>query len=303
MKSLAKKSLTRVLSFPQVSDNPPLPKGEGVRGQQMAGKNPGNGFRSVFLALFVICNLLFVSSASEAIPQMINYQGKLTDASGAAIADTKSIVFKIYDAASSGNELWTETQGSVSVEAGIFNVQLGSGTALPVALFTNEALYLGINVAGDGEMTPRQRLVTTSYAFNSSYLDGKAASSYLLKAGDNVTGTFTMEGRVVYTPSATQSIAAGTGVSAAMLVNKIIRIEGSGGAVDISADPQIADGVDGQVIILQGTSDTNTVKFDDGTGLALSGGVSFTMGVGDTLQLMYAVGTPGIWYEISRSDN
>ncbi|MFA5183160.1 MAG: hypothetical protein WC405_17730, partial [Syntrophales bacterium] len=103
-------------------------------------------------------------------------------------------------------------------------------------------------------------------------------------------------------PSSTQNITAGTGITSDMLTYKITRIQGNGGAVDITANPQIAGGTDGQIIILQGKSDTNTVKFDTGTGLALSGGNSFTMGTGDTLQLMYDSGT-SLWYEISRSDN
>jgi hypothetical protein len=82
-----------------------------------------------------------------------------------------------------------------------------------------------------------------------------------------------------------------------------MRVQGSGGAIDITANPQIVDGTaDGQMVILKGQSDANTLKFDDGTGLALAGGVSFTMGLGDTLTLIFDV-TDDLWFEIGRSDN
>lgn len=54
--------------------------------------------------------------------------------------------------------------------------------------------------------------------------------------------------------------------------NNITFIVGSGGAVDISASPQIAGATNvGQRLVLIGTSDTNTVKLEDGTGLSLNG--------------------------------
>ncbi|MCK5613250.1 hypothetical protein KAR91_65865, partial [Candidatus Pacearchaeota archaeon] len=110
----------------------------------------------------------------------------------------------------------------------------------------------------------------------------------------------------VYTPTATQNIVAGTGITAAMLAH-IVRVQGSGGAVTVTATPSIADGVDGQVIVIQGDNDTNTLELQDesslgSSGLQLSGGTNFTLGVGDTLMLMFDAGLDK-WVEISRSNN
>ena len=99
---------------------------------------------------------------------------------------------------------------------------------------------------------------------------------------------------------ASQSQSLNAGDAIAISGRTYAKISGNGSAVDLSSDPQIADGVDGQIIILQGTSDANTVKLDDGTGLQLAGGVSFTLGANDTMQLIYD-GTD--WIEVSRSDN
>jgi len=74
-----------------------------------------------------------------------------------------------------------------------------------------------------------------------------------------------------------------------------MRVVGSGGAVDITANPQIAapddtGATEVTFIVVQGTSDSNTVKLDDGTGLALCGGVSMTLGKNDNISLMYDSG-------------
>lgn len=63
-------------------------------------------------------------------------------------------------------------------------------------------------------------------------------------------------------------------------------IQGSAGAVDVSANPQIAKGTRvGQKLRLIGGSSTNTVKYDNGTGLVLES--SYTMGDGSLLALFW----------------
>jgi hypothetical protein len=108
-------------------------------------------------------------------------------------------------------------------------------------------------------------------------------------------------GGVAYSPTSDQTIVAGTGITAAMLKH-VVRVVGDGGPVDISANPQIADGIDGQIIILQGTHDTNTVKFDDGNGLALVGAASATLGANDVLALLFDSGED-LWIELFRADH
>lgn len=99
---------------------------------------------------------------------------------------------------------------------------------------------------------------------------------------------FGVDGEMVYPPSGDTSIVAGTGIVS--IINTIVRVAGSGGAVDITANPQIEAGADGQILIVQGTNDTNTVTLDDGTGLALCGGVSMVLAKNDNISLMYDLG-------------
>ena len=71
------------------------------------------------------------------------------------------MVFAIYDAASGGAALWTESH-QVDLDDGYFVVALGETTALPV--FDGSKVFLGIKVAADPEMTPREELVSVPYA-------------------------------------------------------------------------------------------------------------------------------------------
>jgi hypothetical protein len=79
---------------------------------------------------------------------------------------------------------------------------------------------------------------------------------------------------VTGTRSVPSSIVAGSGIAfTGTAWFNIWFVQGSGGAVDISADPQIAAGSNvGQRLILIGCDDTNTVKLENGTGVKLSGG-------------------------------
>lgn len=132
----------------------------------------------------------FASPAQAAINQQINFQGKLTNPDGTNVTNgTYSIRFRIYnhatnDAANSCSAnscLWEETQGSVSVTDGNFQVALGSvNTALATSVdFNTTPLYLGIKVSSDSEMTPRIQFTAAPYAFNSEKLGGVTSAGYV----------------------------------------------------------------------------------------------------------------------------
>jgi len=114
----------------------------------------------------IIISLGFVCLLNSQVPQLINYQGILTDNAEDAITGTRSIQFLIYDAATSGSLLWSETQ-SVDVEDGLFNILLGSVVPIPYELFEVPERYLAIKVEADNEMLPRQRLASVGYTFQS----------------------------------------------------------------------------------------------------------------------------------------
>lgn len=107
-------------------------------------------------------------------------------------------------------------------------------------------------------------------------------------------------------PSPTTSITAAGGIT---IHNKVMRVQGSGGAVTITALPNINANftVDGFELILQGDSDTNTLTLQDesqltGSKLKLQDTLNQTIGKGDILKLMYDAGD-GYWYQSSPTVN
>jgi hypothetical protein len=121
------------------------------------------------IQILVIGALVAVLStlAFAAVPPMINYQGKLTNASGAPVNDTLQVIFTIYADEAGTTPLWTETQTAVEILKGVFNVLLGNVTPIPYSVFDGSARYLGVKVGGDPEITQRKKMVSVAYAYKS----------------------------------------------------------------------------------------------------------------------------------------
>jgi len=132
--------------------------------------------------------LMLISSIALAdVPPMINYQGKLLQPSGAPVADgTYSLGFAIHNIATGGTALWSETNPSVQVKGGLFAVMLGSVVNIPSSVFNNTSLFFGIKVGSDPEMTPRQQIASSAFAFRSSVagtVDDSAITTTKIAAG------------------------------------------------------------------------------------------------------------------------
>jgi hypothetical protein len=119
------------------------------------------------------------SVESIVIPQMLSYQGKLTDTLGVPVSDTTyQVTFRLYTVATGGASFWNETQ-TVRTRSGLFSTLLGSVSQIE-SVPSSGSLYLGMAVAGGVELSPRLRLVGSAY----SYLAGKSANSDLLQGKD-----------------------------------------------------------------------------------------------------------------------
>jgi hypothetical protein len=163
-------------------------------------------------ALFTALLCLAQSTLHADVPLFINYQGKVADstglpigASGTAAAPTaapvnRKVIFRIYDASTGGNRLWTEEQ-TATISLGVFSVLLGNGinptgTASTESrpaldtIFTPSAAtsrFLEIMVdngdnaitASDVPVSPRQQITSTAFAFHAKVADGIASASDL----------------------------------------------------------------------------------------------------------------------------
>ncbi len=142
-----------------------------------------------YFLIIIIILLSFLSSYAQ-VPQLVNYQGMLTDDAGVPVTGTYSIEFRIYNTETGGTAIWNETQ-SVTATDGIFNVILGAATAIPYSVFNGGDKYLALKIDTDPEMSPRKRLISVGYAFrsyDSDKLDGVDATAFVTTV-DNVTPT------------------------------------------------------------------------------------------------------------------
>jgi len=130
----------------------------------------------------IILLILFVCFGYSQIPEMINYQGYITNSDGEPFSGNQTLHFVIYDQHSDGDAFWKETQ-EIEVENGLFSVMLGAITPLASSIFNKENRYLGIAVGDDNEMKPRKQFTSVGYAFkssNSDSLNGKSGSEYIV---------------------------------------------------------------------------------------------------------------------------
>lgn len=128
--------------------------------------------RNMLTATFLTVVLLLAASFANAeVPQMINYQGRLTDEVGIPLTDGPYLIkFTIWDdpvASEPSNELWNSGFQTVQLTEGLFSVQLGQSPmpALPYTVFGgNMVCFLGITVGVETEFSPRTQLLSVPYA-------------------------------------------------------------------------------------------------------------------------------------------
>src|SRR6185369_4276022 len=93
--------------------------------------------------LVLILGLLPFSLFAQAVPTLVNYQGRLTDNTPQQNPLTAAVPmsFSIWDAPSGGTQLWLEPAAgttTVAVTGGIFTVLLGgNGVPIPASVFNS----------------------------------------------------------------------------------------------------------------------------------------------------------------------
>lgn len=97
----------------------------------------------------------------------ITYQGRLANPTGVPIANqTLSIQFLIYEQQSGGVAIWTQNSSITTDVNGLFTTILAIDPPLKAGGVTSiNNLWLAIKVGSDPEMTPRQRITGSPYAF------------------------------------------------------------------------------------------------------------------------------------------
>jgi hypothetical protein len=139
----------------------------------------------------------FTPKATAAPNNTINFQARLLSNTGAVAPDGYyNAQFKLYDAASGGTLLWTDTRYDtngptagndyrVQVKNGYLTVSLGDttagGTAFPGSIDWSQELWLSMNIGGttqtasptwNGEMNPRMKVTAVPFAQAANKLKG-----------------------------------------------------------------------------------------------------------------------------------
>lgn len=157
---------------------------------------------------FLATTLAFHVSAlaQTKVPSLINYQGYVANSAGVPIGngapENRTITFRFWNSASdtaAASRLYSESQ-AVTVLDGDFSVLIGNGAAVDgetnavanvAGVFANKEVFLGITVddgnpaTADAEITPRQQLVSTAFAFRATVaesVDNGAISNAMLDA-------------------------------------------------------------------------------------------------------------------------
>lgn len=144
--------------------------------------------------LFLGFLALILSLNAYAVPQFMNFQGRLTSSDATPITTQVDLQFKIYEVGG-GYTGWSETWSAVKPDKnGVFNVLLG--TINPLNLDFKKNYEIGVKVGTDpDEMTPKQRFAAVPYALYAVTAESlSGGGNYVLKAGDKMQGTLTLEG-------------------------------------------------------------------------------------------------------------
>ena len=152
---------------------------------------------SGILALALLAATPCAFAQASGVPNSISYQGRISDENGILVGNpapvNRTVIFRVWDSPSATapvNLLYSEQQ-IVTIASGEFNVLVGQGAPVGTepkpafdAVFNGNGAqrFLGVTVddgtaAADPEITPRQQLVTSAFAFRARTAEGVTANA------------------------------------------------------------------------------------------------------------------------------
>ncbi|MEM6289526.1 MAG: hypothetical protein AAF845_20470, partial [Bacteroidota bacterium] len=140
------------------------------------------------IALAALLALTAAASAQTLPDREIPFQGVLQDG-GVSVTTSTDVTFRLFEAASGGSAVWTETQTVTPDADGAFAVRLGAGTALPDDV--GRPLWLEVAVPSGGGsqvLGPRTELGAAPYALGLYGLTITPSTSLFSGAGPNLVG-------------------------------------------------------------------------------------------------------------------
>ena len=234
-----------------------------------ANRNATKHSMKCHLLLITTLLALALADVSQAVvPTLISYQGHVSNGTGTEIGASptpvnRTVTFRFWNhatAAANANRLYAES-AVVTINNGDFSVLIGQGTPTAEStvhanlanageLFNGSDVYLGITVddgnAGttDVEISPRQRIVSSAFAFRAKVaesVDSGAISNAML-ANNAVNSVQVVNGAIGTSKIAAQA------VTGALIANGTI-ISGNLQDNAVTTDKITADAVTGAKIL------------------------------------------------------
>ncbi|MFN8589292.1 MAG: hypothetical protein U0704_15990 [Candidatus Eisenbacteria bacterium] len=130
--------------------------------------------RRLLLAL-TACTLVLLATGSArradaTVPQLVQYQGFLTDLAGQPLDGAHDLEFALYTDSAAASPYWQEAHAGVEVSGGAFSVMLGTLSGLGTASFNGGLAWLETRVDGT-PLVPRRPLASVPYALHSAQAD------------------------------------------------------------------------------------------------------------------------------------
>ncbi len=263
--------------------------------------------RILFISVLFIILPSLIPTVRGQVPETLNYQGVLTDASGATVPDGKyTLTFELFSASSGGRAIWMEKQ-EVFIQGGLFSVALGSTSPLDIPF--DKPFWLATTVGESSDTGQRMELTAAPYSlFARTVADGAITGSKIadkevvrsinalkdnvkLIAGQNVKIIQSGSELLISVPDSVLGISAATAWKTTgnsgtfpaenflgttdnrplvLRTNKVIRmvIRQSGNVGIGTINPGAKLGIAGDIQIVDGTQGAGKVLTSDATGLA-----------------------------------
>ncbi|MGB8316818.1 MAG: hypothetical protein WCE54_01745 [Ignavibacteriaceae bacterium] len=123
--------------------------------------------KKIFVSWLLLLMICTYCSAFSQIPEVISYQGILTDTTGAAKPDDQyNFTFRLYEAGSGGSAIWTESKKLI-VRKGLFSTNLGDQSPFGYDIKFDNPYWLSIQIESGSEMPARIMLTPSAYSISS----------------------------------------------------------------------------------------------------------------------------------------
>ena len=216
--------------------------------------------QNIHLLLIIAVFIVLGQATQAAVPNQINYQGRLTDAGGNATTGNFTMSVRLYDAPTGGNIIYQETIGPVGVTKGIYSFQFGASGNGIISVLTGQD-YLSLTIDGT-EQSSRTKLLTVPFSMKSA--DSQQVATDLAELKDilirlGVKGNYATPA-VVTTLAGSGTLGSTDAIGAAASFNY-----SSGVAVDTIGNVYVADSYNNKIRKITGAGEVTTLA---GSGIA-----------------------------------